>query len=221
MNTLKVGTRASLLARTQCGHVADMIRERLGVEVELVEITTEGDISRAPLATLGGTGVFVSALRDALLDGRVDIAVHSLKDIPTAAADGIELAAVPVREDPRDVLVARDGRIAAIIDFDDMLIGWRVAEPAIAAAYLARHTASPESAVAAVAAGWEAELPFTAAERRVFPALVLARLALNITIWHVRISDSRAEYAQMRATGSEHTFHALHTAWAQAREHAR
>lgn len=109
MNTLKVGTRASLLARTQCGHVADMIRERLGVEVELVEITTEGDISRAPLATIGGTGVFVSALRDALLDGRVDIAVHSLKDIPTAAADGIELAAVPVREDPRDVLVARDG----------------------------------------------------------------------------------------------------------------
>lgn len=109
MTTLRIGTRASLLARTQCGHVADMIRERLGVEVELVEITTEGDVSRAPLATLGGTGVFVSALRDALLDGRVDVAVHSLKDIPTGAAAGITLAAVPTREDPRDVLVARDG----------------------------------------------------------------------------------------------------------------
>ncbi|QIX28151.1 hydroxymethylbilane synthase [Nocardioides sp. JQ2195] len=109
MTTLKIGTRASLLARTQCGHVAEMIRERLGVDVELVEITTEGDISRAPLASLGGTGVFVSALRDALLDGRVDIAVHSLKDIPTGAAEGIALAAVPPREDPRDVLVARDG----------------------------------------------------------------------------------------------------------------
>ncbi|KRF16640.1 porphobilinogen deaminase [Nocardioides sp. Soil797] len=109
MTTLKIGTRASLLARTQCGHVAEMIRERLGVEVELVEITTQGDISRAPLASLGGTGVFVSALRDALLDGRVDIAVHSLKDIPTAPAEGITLAAVPTREDPRDVLVARDG----------------------------------------------------------------------------------------------------------------
>ncbi|KQZ75803.1 hydroxymethylbilane synthase [Nocardioides sp. Root151] len=107
--TIRIGTRASLLARTQCGHVAEMISERLGVEVELVEITTEGDVSRAPLATLGGTGVFVSALRDALLDGRVDVAVHSLKDIPTAPAEGITLAAVPTREDPRDVLVARDG----------------------------------------------------------------------------------------------------------------
>lgn len=109
MTTLRIGTRASLLARTQCGHVAEMIRERLGVEVELVEITTEGDTSRAPLASLGGTGVFVSALRDALLDGRVDVAVHSLKDIPTAPAEGITLAATPPREDPRDVLVARDG----------------------------------------------------------------------------------------------------------------
>lgn len=108
-NTLRIGTRASLLARTQCEQVAEMIRQRLAVEVELVEITTEGDTSRAPLATLGGTGVFVSALRDALLDGRVDVAVHSLKDIPTAPAAGIALAATPRREDPRDVLVARDG----------------------------------------------------------------------------------------------------------------
>ncbi|MDT0200642.1 hydroxymethylbilane synthase [Nocardioides sp. AE5] len=107
--TLRIGTRASLLARTQSGQVADMIAERLGVRVELVDVTTEGDTSRAPLHTLGGTGVFVSALRDALLDGTVDVAVHSLKDIPTAPAEGIELAAVPPREDPRDVLVARDG----------------------------------------------------------------------------------------------------------------
>ena len=84
-------------------------RERLGVEVELVEVTTEGDVSRAPLASMGGVGVFVGALRDALLAGRVDVAVHSLKDLPTAPADGIALAAVPLREDPRDVVVARDG----------------------------------------------------------------------------------------------------------------
>jgi hydroxymethylbilane synthase len=107
--TLRVGTRRSLLATTQSGHVADLIRERLGREVELVEITTEGDVNRAPLATLGGTGVFVSALRDALLRGEVDVAVHSLKDIPTGPAEGITLAAVPAREDPRDVVVARDG----------------------------------------------------------------------------------------------------------------
>ena len=106
---LRLGTRRSALATTQSGHVADLIRERLGREVDLVEITTEGDTSAAPLAQLGGTGVFVSALRDALLDGRVDLAVHSLKDLPTAPCDGIALAAVPVREDPRDVVVARDG----------------------------------------------------------------------------------------------------------------
>ncbi|GAA1442958.1 hydroxymethylbilane synthase [Mycobacterium cookii] len=106
---IRLGTRASALATTQSGHVAELIRERLGREVVLVEVATEGDRSSAPLASMGGTGVFVSALRDALLDGRVDVAVHSLKDLPTAPADGIALAAVPPREDPRDVVVARDG----------------------------------------------------------------------------------------------------------------
>ena len=71
--------------------------------------TTTGDRDDAPLAQLGGTGVFVSALRDALLDGRIDVAVHSLKDLPTGPADGLVLAAMPLREDPRDVVVARDG----------------------------------------------------------------------------------------------------------------
>ena len=106
---LRIGTRASALATTQSGLVADMVRAHLGREAELVEVTTEGDVSHAPLAQMGGTGVFVSALREALLDGRVDVAVHSLKDIPTGAADGITLAAVPLREDPRDVVIARDG----------------------------------------------------------------------------------------------------------------
>ncbi|WP_244242434.1 hydroxymethylbilane synthase [Nocardioides seonyuensis] len=107
-STLRLGTRASELATTQSGHVADMIRE-LGREVELVEISTEGDTSTAPLTTFGGTGIFVSALRDALLRGDCDLAVHSLKDIPTYPHEGITLAATPPREDARDVLVARDG----------------------------------------------------------------------------------------------------------------
>ncbi|MGL5910187.1 MAG: hydroxymethylbilane synthase, partial [Phycicoccus sp.] len=81
-----------------------------GHDVELVEITTVGDRDRTtPLASLGGTGVFVSALRDALLEGRVDLAVHSLKDLPTAPHPRVSVAAVPVREDPRDALVARAG----------------------------------------------------------------------------------------------------------------
>jgi hydroxymethylbilane synthase len=106
---IRVGTRASLLARTQSEQVAQLLRESLGRTVELVDVTTEGDVSRAPLASFGGTGVFVGALRDALLRGDVDLAVHSLKDLPTTPHERIALAAVPVREDPRDVVIARDG----------------------------------------------------------------------------------------------------------------
>ncbi len=109
MSTLRLGTRRSALATTQSSWVADRLRA-LGHEVELVEITTEGDRDRTtPLAQLGGTGVFVSALREALADGRVDLAVHSLKDLPTAPDPRVDVAAVPVREDVRDALVARDG----------------------------------------------------------------------------------------------------------------
>jgi hydroxymethylbilane synthase len=103
--TLKIGTRASALARTQ----TELVAGALAAPAELVPIVTEGDRSSAALTQLGGTGVFVSALRAALLAGEIDIAVHSYKDLPTASADGIVVAAVPPREDPRDVLVARDG----------------------------------------------------------------------------------------------------------------
>lgn len=103
--TLRVGTRASALARAQ----TDMVAGSLGLPVDIVPISTEGDRSSAALTQIGGTGVFVSALREALLAGDIDVAVHSYKDLPTAPADGIVVAAVPAREDPRDVLVARDG----------------------------------------------------------------------------------------------------------------
>lgn len=106
---LRLGTRRSALARAQSRLVADAITARSGRPVELVEISTQGDLSPAALADIGGTGVFVSALRDALLTGAVDLAVHSLKDLPTEQPAEIALAAVPLREDPRDALVARDG----------------------------------------------------------------------------------------------------------------
>ena len=93
----------------QSRQVAAMITERTGRAVEIVGVTTMGDVSRAQLTQIGGTGVFVSALREALLGGEVDLAVHSLKDLPSGPAAGIALAAVPPRDDPRDALVARDG----------------------------------------------------------------------------------------------------------------
>ncbi|WP_282796108.1 hydroxymethylbilane synthase [Streptomyces sp. CC224B] len=106
---LRLGTRRSKLAMAQSGQVAERVRQVTGRPVELVEITTYGDTSREHLAQIGGTGVFATALRDALRDGEVDFAVHSLKDLPTAQPEEFVLAALPVREDPRDVLVARDG----------------------------------------------------------------------------------------------------------------
>lgn len=106
---LRLGTRRSKLAMAQSGLVAEAVSEVTGRAVELVEITTYGDTSKEQLSQIGGTGVFVAALREALLRGEVDFAVHSLKDLPTAQPEGLVLAAVPEREDPRDVLVARDG----------------------------------------------------------------------------------------------------------------
>ncbi|MFE3906972.1 hydroxymethylbilane synthase [Streptomyces sp. NPDC059153] len=118
---LRLGTRRSKLAMAQSGLVADAVSEVTGRAVELVEITTYGDTSREHLAQIGGTGVFVAALRDALLRGEVDFAVHSLKDLPTTQPEGLVLAAVPVREDPRDVLVARDG-----LTFEQLPSGARI-----------------------------------------------------------------------------------------------
>ncbi|TDC39502.1 hydroxymethylbilane synthase [Micromonospora sp. 15K316] len=106
--TLRLGTRGSALAMAQSGHVAEALTAATGRPVELVEVITAGDRSKAPVHRLG-VGVFVSALRDALAARTIDFAVHSYKDLPTAPAPGLHIAAVPPREDPRDALVARNG----------------------------------------------------------------------------------------------------------------
>lgn len=110
---IRLGTRASRLAVAQSQDVADRLAKASGRPVELVTVTSEGDTNRASLASLGGTGVFASALREALVAGQVDVLVHSLKDLPTAPYPGLTIAAVPKRADARDVLVARN---AATID---------------------------------------------------------------------------------------------------------
>lgn len=111
---IRLGTRASALATTQSGLVARRLEELTGRPVELVRIRTEGDVKTGSLASLGGTGVFVTALREALLDGRCDVAVHSLKDLPTTPAPGLTFV-TPDREDPRDALCARDGLTLATL----------------------------------------------------------------------------------------------------------
>lgn len=107
--TIRVGTRASALAMAQTRQVAERIAKVAKAEIELVPVTTEGDTSRASLASLGGTGVFAAALREALLRGECDVVVHSLKDLPTAEHPGLRLGAIPKRADARDALCARDG----------------------------------------------------------------------------------------------------------------
>ncbi|SNS35789.1 hydroxymethylbilane synthase [Actinomadura mexicana] len=101
---LRLGTRKSLMATTQSQGVADALSRLTGHAVELVGVTTQGDVSKALLAQIGGTGVFVNALRDRVLSGEVDFAVHSLKDLPTSETPGIVLAATPARDDARDAL---------------------------------------------------------------------------------------------------------------------
>lgn len=106
---LRVGTRDSELGRAQATAIARALESKTGVTTELVIIAPERDRSTAPLASLGGTGVFAAALRDALLDDRVDVAVHSLQDLPTAPAPGLAIGAIPKRADARDAVCARDG----------------------------------------------------------------------------------------------------------------
>lgn len=103
---VRVGARKSALARTQAAWVAARLEE-LGATTEMVGIVTTGDVDRRHLTEIGGTGIFATAVRDQLRTGHADVAVHSLKDLPVDPAPGLVIAAIPAREDPRDVLVGR------------------------------------------------------------------------------------------------------------------
>jgi hydroxymethylbilane synthase len=109
LRRLRIATRASELALAQSARVARLLEERLGAATELVAMTTRGDrLLGASLASVGGKGLFVKELEQALLDGRADLAVHSAKDLPAAVPPGLALVAFPERADPRDALVARE-----------------------------------------------------------------------------------------------------------------
>ena len=137
---VRLGTRGSRLALTQSGQVAEALRRAVAdsapagpgdgpggsatgpatgpatdLNIELVTVRTDGDGDRTPLHRLGGVGVFAARLRHALLDGEVDLVVHSFKDLPTQPVEGLEVVCVPPREDPRDALCARDGLTLATL----------------------------------------------------------------------------------------------------------
>jgi hydroxymethylbilane synthase len=112
MKRIKIGTRASKLALRQTAWVRERIAERHpGLCIEVVRIRTTGDkITGVPLAQVGGKGLFVKEIEEALLSGEIDLAVHSMKDVPTELPSGLHLGAITEREDPRDVMVSRDGQ---------------------------------------------------------------------------------------------------------------
>ena len=119
---LRLGTRGSRMALTQSGQVAAALMAAGapgegsgGLSIDLVTVRTDGDGDRTPLRQLGGVGVFAARLRHALLDGEVDLVVHSFKDLPTQPVEGLEVICVPSREDPRDALCARDGLTLATL----------------------------------------------------------------------------------------------------------
>ena len=108
MSRVRIATRGSALALAQSGAVAHALEAALGCETELVPLVTSGDrLADASLAKVGGKGLFVKEIEEALLDGRADLAVHSAKDLPAQVHPGLALAAFPRRADPRDALVAR------------------------------------------------------------------------------------------------------------------
>jgi hydroxymethylbilane synthase len=115
MAKLRLGTRGSDLARWQADHVAGLLVGACpGIELDIVVITTTGDrVLDTPLAKIGGKGLFTKEIEEALLDRRIDIAVHSLKDLPTLLPAGLELGAVLSRTDPRDVWISRSGKTLA------------------------------------------------------------------------------------------------------------
>lgn len=176
---LRLATRGSKLAWGQSSLVADQLRE-LGHEVELVRIVTHGDVTTAPLASLGGAGVFVGAVRAAVLAGEADLAVHSFKDLPTAAAEGLVLAAVPEREDVADALCSDGGRTLA-----ELPPGARVGtgSPRRAAQLLRRR---PDLTVVEIRGNVETRLARTASD---LDGVVLAAAGLNRLGLADRISE--------------------------------
>jgi hydroxymethylbilane synthase len=169
--TLRIGTRGSALALAQCGDVAELITDRTGIPTELVPVTTHGDVSQASLSSLGGTGVFASALREALRSGQCDLVVHSMKDLPTAAYPGLVVSAVPQREDARDALCARDGLTLDALP-PDARVG--TGSPRRAAQLLARR---PDLVVVDIRGNVDTRLGFVA--HRELDAVVLAVAGLT------------------------------------------
>jgi hydroxymethylbilane synthase len=190
---LRLGTRGSRLARWQADWVADRLQQ-LGQPVEVVEISTQGDADQSgPLEAIGAPGVFTKAIQRAVLAGEVDVAVHSLKDLPTDAVAGMQLAAVPPREDPADVLVGRTAK-----SLDALPQGARVGTGSLRRQAQLLH-ARPDLRVENVRGNVDTRLAKLDEGR--FEALVLARAGLARLGWSQRITQVLLPDVMLPAVG--------------------
>ncbi len=193
---LRLGTRGSLLATTQSGWVADRIREATGRPVELVEIRTVGDEDQErPLSEIGGQGLFTRELDRALLAGDVDLAVHSLKDLPTAFAEGLTLAAVPEREDARDVLIGPRGGATTLASLPE---GARLGTSSLRRRALALAFRS-DLEILPVRGNLDTRIGHVDAGR--YDAILLAAAGVRRLGWSARISDALDLGAWLPAPG--------------------
>ncbi len=178
---MRIGTRNSPLARWQAQWVADALAAR-GSAVELVPIVTGGDTDQlSPLGQIGTVGVFTKELQRALLDGRIDVAVHSLKDLPTDVIEGLTIAAVPARESVRDVLVSRGD-----LTLEKLPIGSRIGTGSLRRQSQLLHL-RPDLQVAAIRGNVDTRLSKLAAGE--YQAIVLAEAGLRRLGLEERISQ--------------------------------
>ena len=151
MTAIRIATRASRLALIQARSVAHRMDRELGAATEIVPLTTTGDREQGvSLAKIGGKGLFVKEIDEALLDGRADVAVHSAKDLPAVLAEGLEIVAFPQRADCRDALIARETGVT----LHSLRKGARIGTGSARRAAQLRHYQSAVASLKRMAAGF-------------------------------------------------------------------
>ena len=202
MTRLRIGTRGSALALWQANHIAGELKKIHGVESELIRIRTSGDrMQSAPVAQIseqigaemGGKGIFIKELEDALLAGTIDLAVHSMKDVPTEIPAGLAFPAITRREDPRDCLISRTGR-----SLKGLPAGARIGTSSLRRQAQLRHH-RPDLEVANLRGNVDTRLKKL--DAREFDAVVLAMAGVNRLGFAGRISQVLDEGVMLPAVG--------------------
>jgi len=199
MRKIVVGTRQSALALTQTGQVVDQLRElcrrlEIDCEFEIKKIVTKGDrILDVTLSKVGGKGLFVKEIEQALLDGEIDLAVHSMKDMPWELPEGLMIGAIPLREDPRDCLITREAR-----GLDDLPHGAKVGTSSLRRSSQLQHL-RPDLNIESIRGNIDSRLKKLASEG--FDAILLAAAGLHRIGWQDRITAYLSPEQSLPAVG--------------------